>query len=97
MRTTEQTITDEMPAHVDSPERRSAKNEIRETLHEAVRRLPERYRICVDLYFFLELTYAEISEITGFPVNTIKSHVLRAKAILRDGLKGTAAEEYHEL
>jgi len=97
LRTTEQAITDEMPANDESPEQGSAKNEIREILHEAVRRLPERYRICVDLYFFLELTYAEISEITGFPVNTIKSHVLRAKAILRDGLKGTAAEEYHEL
>ena len=38
-----------------------------------------------------------ISEITGFPVNTIKSNVLRAKTILRDELRGTIAEEYHEL
>jgi DNA-directed RNA polymerase specialized sigma24 family protein len=42
-------------------------------------------------------TYNEISDITGYPVNTIKSNVLRAKTMLHDELKGTIAEDYHEL
>jgi len=51
----------------------------------------------VELYFFMGLTYGEIGRITGYPVNTIKSNVLRAKTMLRDELKGTIAEDYNEL
>lgn len=64
---------------------------------ESVSELPERYRTCVELYFFFGLSYPEISEMTGIPVNTIKSHVFRAKKLLRDRLAGTAAEDYHAL
>ena len=42
--------------------------------------------VCVELCFFQELPYEEIAKITGFPVNTIKSHVFRAKRILRERL-----------
>lgn len=57
-----------------------------EAIREAVKILPERYRICVDMYFFYDMPYADISEVTGLPVNTIKSHVFRAKKILREHL-----------
>ena len=90
-------MPEELAADDMTPERSHLRKEIREVLMEAVRKLPERYRICVDLYFFMGLTYGEISEITGYPVNTIKSNVLRAKIMLRDELKGTIAEDYHEL
>ncbi|MDR0472948.1 MAG: sigma-70 family RNA polymerase sigma factor [Treponema sp.] len=72
----------------DTPERRSLRAELREAVLEAVRELPERYRVCVDMFFFYERTYQEIAVITGFPVNTIKSHVFRAKKFLREKLEG---------
>jgi len=56
-------------------------------VREAMAELPERQAICIELYFFYDLKYSEISEVTGFPVNTIKSHVFRAKRILRERLK----------
>ena len=59
--------------------------------------LPEKYRVCIDLYFFYGLPYAEISAMTGFPVNTIKSHVSRAKRMLRDSLRETMAEGNDEM
>ncbi|MBN1498185.1 MAG: sigma-70 family RNA polymerase sigma factor [Spirochaetes bacterium] len=93
----ESEVPEEQAADTLTPERSHLKEEVREMLMEAVARLPERYRICVDMYFFMGLTYGEISEITGYPVNTIKSNVLRAKMMLRDELKGTIAEDYHEL
>jgi RNA polymerase sigma-70 factor, ECF subfamily len=52
----------------------------------AMAELPPRQAICVELFFSYNLKYAEISEITGFPVNTIKSHVFRAKKLLRQKL-----------
>jgi RNA polymerase sigma-70 factor (ECF subfamily) len=79
------------------PEKSHIYSEIKQILAEEINRLPERYRICIDFYFFLGLKYNEISEITGYPVNTIKSDVLRAKNILRQKLKGTIAEDYYEM
>ena len=79
------------------PEKTHFYNEIKKVLTDEINRLPERYRICLDFYFFSGLKYNEISEITGFPVNTIKSDVLRAKNILRQKLKGTIAEDYDEM
>jgi RNA polymerase sigma-70 factor (ECF subfamily) len=72
----------------DTPERTMLRSVIKEAVLEAVLKLPERYRICVDLFFFYDRSYQEIEAITGFPVNTIKSHVFRAKKLLREQLKG---------
>jgi RNA polymerase sigma-70 factor (ECF subfamily) len=71
----------------DMPERDLLKKTIKEAVRIAVQELPEKYRICVDLSFFYELTYEEVARITAFPVNTVKSHILRAKRILREKLR----------
>jgi RNA polymerase sigma-70 factor (ECF subfamily) len=70
----------------ETPEVEHLKTVIKGAVREAVKELPEKYRICIDLSFFYDKTYDEIENITGIPVNTIKSHVLRAKKILRDKL-----------
>ena len=71
----------------DNPERAMLRNAAREAIQKALEELPERYRICVDLAFFYDRSYQEIEAITGFPVNTIKSHVFRAKKLLREKLE----------
>ncbi len=43
--------------------------------------------------FFYDIPYEEISVITDFPVNTIKSHIFRAKQILRTKLRGFYDDE----
>jgi RNA polymerase sigma-70 factor (ECF subfamily) len=72
----------------DTPERSLLRSVIKEAVTDAVRDLPDRYRACVDLFFFYDRSYQEIEAITGFPVNTIKSHVHRAKKMLREKLDG---------
>ena len=71
----------------DTPERLAIRNAAREAVQTALNDLPERFRICVDLFFFYDRSYQEIEAITGFPVNTIKSHVFRAKKLLREKLE----------
>jgi RNA polymerase sigma-70 factor, ECF subfamily len=71
------------------------REETARTVREAMAQLPPRQAICIELYFYYDLKYSEISEITGFPVNTIKSHVFRAKRILRERL-GETGEDGHE-
>ncbi len=72
---------------------------LREETARAVRgamaELPPRQALCIELYFYYDLKYSEISEITGYPVNTIKSHVFRAKRILRERL-GSIGEDRNE-
>jgi RNA polymerase sigma-70 factor (ECF subfamily) len=80
-----------------APDKSHIDNEIKGVILREIGKLPERYRVCLDFYFFFGLKYSEISEITGYPVNTVKSDVLRAKNILRQSLKGTIAEKYDEM
>ena len=74
------------PIDGDTPERLMIREAAREAVLVSLRELPERYRVCVDLSFFYDCSYREIEAITGFPVNTIKSHVFRAKKLLREKL-----------
>ncbi len=80
-----------------TPDKLHLKNEIKDILAAEINRLPEKYRICLDFYFFMGLSYREINEITHIPVNTIKSNVFRAKDVLLKRLKGTIAEDYNEM
>jgi RNA polymerase sigma-70 factor, ECF subfamily len=72
-------------------------SEMKAQLVCAIEQLPEKYKVCLDFYFFLGMSYLQISSVTGFPVNTIKSYVFRAKRILRTLLKGTIVEDYLEM
>lgn len=68
------------------------REETARAVREAMAELPPRQALCIELYFYYDLKHSEISEITGYPVNTIKSHVFRAKRILRERL-GSIGEE----
>lgn len=70
----------------ENPEEEHLRSCSRDAVRLAMETLPERFRVCVDMYFFYDMPYADISEVTGLPVNTIKSHVFRAKKILREKL-----------
>jgi len=70
----------------ETPERILIRNAARDAILASLGELPQRYRICIDLFFFYGCSYQEIEAITGFPVNTIKSHVFRAKKLLREKL-----------
>lgn len=70
-----------------SPEDQHLRAETVRAIRKAVAELPEKYAICLELFFGDGMRYEEISEVTGFPVNTIKSHVFRAKRELRTALE----------
>ena len=80
----------QLESNAETPEQILLRQTARQAVIEALEDLPERYRICVDMFFFYDRSYQEIEAITGFPVNTIKSHVFRAKKLLREKLEGIA-------
>jgi RNA polymerase sigma-70 factor (ECF subfamily) len=76
------------PVDGDTPERQLVRAAARKAVLVSLEELPERYRVCIDMFFFYNCSYRQIEEITGFPVNTVKSHVFRAKKLLREKLQG---------
>lgn len=69
-----------------APEKAAMDEELRGKVNDALADLPDAYKIVIRMHFFDHLTYGEISEITDIPVNTIKSHVSRAKKLIKDVL-----------
>ncbi len=59
----------------------------RQAVNDAIAELPEKYARCVEMHFFIGMTYEDISETTGIPVNTIKTHIFNAKKLLYEKLK----------
>ncbi len=54
-----------------------------EELRRVLMTLPDRYNLVLKMHYFDGLTYQEIEDVTGIPINTIKSHVHRAKAVIK--------------
>jgi RNA polymerase sigma-70 factor (ECF subfamily) len=57
-----------------------------ETLRRVVDTLPEKPRLVVLLRYQEDLEPAEIAEVLEMPVNTVKSHLRRSLALLREKL-----------
>ncbi|NOT87132.1 MAG: sigma-70 family RNA polymerase sigma factor [Lysobacter sp.] len=57
-----------------------------------MRRLPPIQGLLLTLYHLDELTIPEITAMTGLPSGTVKSHLARARARLRDALAITLGE-----
>lgn len=57
-------------------------------LQEAIRNLPEKYRVVIELRHSHELEYADIAKQLGLPLGTVKAHLFRARALLLKRLQG---------
>jgi RNA polymerase sigma-70 factor (ECF subfamily) len=64
------------------PERSAERADAAARTRAAVDRLPSGQRLALTLQYFEDLRYEEISEVMGIPLNTVKSHIRRGKAVL---------------
>lgn len=77
------------------PEPATMRSLLWEAMIRAIEDLPKHLALSVELFFVLGLRYAEITTITGVPINTLKSHVHRARSLLQERM-GTAMLEDHD-
>jgi RNA polymerase sigma-70 factor (ECF subfamily) len=56
-------------------------------LDHALALLPGEVRVCIVLAYAERMSHREISEATGFPLGTVKSHIARGAARLRQALQ----------
>ncbi|MDP3459496.1 MAG: RNA polymerase sigma factor, partial [Hyphomonas sp.] len=68
-------------------DRSADQNEMRMDLTRALETLSEAQRVCVVLCVATGLTHQEAADVTGWPLGTVKSHVLRGVALLRTRLE----------
>ena len=80
-RRVEEFPTDELPDQVVADH--SGDSDLQEMLRQAIDRLPERMRAAVVLRFYEDMTEAEVADVLGVSLGTVKSTVSRAVAKLR--------------
>ncbi len=64
------------------------KQQLRQTVLNAVLQLPEKYRIPVHLFYYEDLPTAQIAAITNTRESTVRSQLARARKLLENLLKG---------
>ena len=82
----------EIQDQVEEPEQIAYLREQREELAMHLSRLPERYRVAVDLHYCADMSHREIAELLNQPVGTVKANIHRGIRLLRKAL-GTPANE----
>lgn len=53
--------------------------ELKEKVSKALEKLPEKYRVVLNLYYIEEFSYEEMAEMLEIPLNTVRTHLRRAK------------------
>ena len=90
-------IEAEIPDPGALPDDQAARSELRERVRQAVRELPDHYRIVLVLRDMEMLSTSETADALELPVSTIKMRLHRARLMVRkklvDELYGTAAGE----
>ncbi len=56
-------------------------------LHEAIDRLPERFRVTIILFYFRDMDLKSTAQVLGIPVGTVKSRLSKSKKLLKEALK----------
>ncbi len=77
---------------IRTPEEDTERALLRDGLKQALATLPERQRMVVTLFDAEGFSHAEIAELVGAPVGTVRSELFHARRALREEL-GTLREE----
>jgi len=75
------------PPRQQDPGQRVVDEEFRLSVRSAVAELPPKYRAVVALFYLEERSYKEVTEILGIPMGTLKTHLHRARQLLREKLE----------
>ena len=79
-------LAETLPLRREDPRATAGKRELTEILIEAIDNLPEPHKLVVVLSEVQGLSYAEIGEVVGIPVGTVKSRMFHAVQRLKERL-----------
>lgn len=76
-------IADSTPSPLELIEQQ----ETQSIVHEAINKLPHQYRLVITLFHLNGLSYEEISQVMEIPMGTVKTHIFRARELLKSKLQ----------
>jgi RNA polymerase sigma-70 factor (ECF subfamily) len=88
----------ELPDRADpsaGPEALAEAGDDARRLRAAIEALPEKYRTVITLFHLQGKQYDEIATVLDLPMGTVKTHLFRAKELLRKALGDHIAERGH--
>jgi RNA polymerase sigma-70 factor (ECF subfamily) len=68
------------------PEDNAVRGAVQDVVHRAILNLPERYRVVVVMRHLQDMSVDEIARALDLPTGTVKTHLFRAREMLRDRL-----------
>ena len=74
------------------PNQSMLKQQRKRFLNMAIDRLPEKYRMLVELRYFKELSYEEVAQELQIPLGTVKAQLFRARELLNQELKNIRSQ-----
>jgi RNA polymerase sigma-70 factor (ECF subfamily) len=86
-------VMEPMSSVSEIPDRQLFDGLVGAEVEEALKRLPDEFRIAVLLSDVEELSYQEIAEMTQVPIGTVRSRIARGRGMLRSALESYARKE----
>lgn len=68
-------------------DRNIIRKERKAIIHNAIKNLPEKYRVVIEMRHLEEMSYDEIADQLDLPLGTVKAHIFRAREMLYKALK----------
>ena len=78
---------EKVPAENPGPESHLLRKELSATISDALRKIPEEFRLPITLVDMGDFSYAEAAEILSCPVGTVRSRLSRGRRMLNNRLK----------
>ncbi len=68
----------------EQPEEMAMLKDEQERMQALLSELPDKYRLIMYLFHYKQLSYQEMSEVTGLPMKTLETRLYRGKAMLKE-------------
>jgi RNA polymerase sigma-70 factor, ECF subfamily len=89
----DENVIEPMSVATEIPDRQLFDGLVGSEVENALRKLPDEFRIAVILSDIEEMSYQEIADATDVPIGTVRSRIARGRAMLRRLLESYALNE----
>ena len=76
-----------------SPEELAIRDSVQDVVQRAISNLPEKYRVVVVMRHLQDMSVEEIANVLDMPTGTVKTHLFRAREMLRGRLRSVLEME----